>query len=164
MPKPRVFTGIDPGLVCTGLVRLVLPPDETSERWWKVEHEAINGLDIPAISAWVDQRPGHPVFVEDYRARQSYNSDPEMIRGVDRIKMSVPNVTLINNSGSKKVIRPALLKLMSLYKFPTTHHQDLQAAARILIWGMLKNENYNELLATFVDDHISGHPWTNYIN
>ena len=160
MSRPRVFTGIDPGLVHTGLVRVVFPPGQTSERWWRVEYEIVNGIDVPAIKDWVDQRPGHPVFVEDYRARASYRNDPEMIRAVDRIKQNVAEVTLVSNAGSKQVLRRKLLQLLDLYKFPATHHQDLQAAARILVWGMLKDESTNALIAAFVEDNLDGRPWT----
>ena len=164
MPRTQVFTGIDPGLVHTGLVRLVFPPDGFSERWWRVEYQVVDGIDVEAIKDWVAQRPGHPVYVEDYRARRSTHNDPEMIKAVDRIKSSIAEAELVNNAGSKKVIRSKLLKLLDLWKFPATHHQDLQAAARILVWGMLKDATYNELLASFVSDHLAGRVWTKHIS
>lgn len=164
MPRTQVFTGIDPGLVHTGLVRLVFPPDGFSERWFRVEYHVVDGIDVDAIKEWVDERPGHPVYVEDYRARRSTNNDPEMIKAVDRIQRALPEAVLINNSGSKKTIRSKLLKLLDLWKFPATHHQDLQAAARILVWGMLKDATYNELLAGFVNDHLNGRPWTKHVS
>ena len=167
MQVPRVYVGIDPGLVHTGLVRLIFPPDGSGERWFKVEHAVVNGVDNAAVEAiryWNAEHPAHVVFIEDYRARQSYKNDPLMIAAVDRIKSGLPEgARLVNNSGSKKVIRRQLLKLLDLYKFPATHHQDLQAAARILVWGMLKHEYTNALLAEFVTDHLAGNLWDRHV-
>lgn len=167
MQIPQVYVGIDPGIIHTGLVRLVFPPDGSGERWWKVDYAVVNGVDAAAVQAmqyWIAEDPAHVVYVEDYRARTSTRFDPEMIKAVDRIKTGLNNTRLINNSGSKQTIRTKLLKMLDVYKFPATHHQDLQAAARILVWGMLKNDYTNELLAGFVADNLDGKVWTKHVS
>lgn len=146
--------GVDPGLVHTGVVRIELWPDD---RVWSISAEAVDGVDVQKIKQLT---AGGVVYVEDYRARQSYSTDVEMIRAVGVLQSSIPNVALVNNMGSRKTLRRKLLELLGLLKFPTTHHQDLQAAARILVWGMLKEEPHNQVLAQLVKDEIRGTPWT----
>lgn len=52
------------------------------------------------------------------------------------------------------------MNLLGVWKFSTvTHHQDLRSAARIALFGMLKNEETNRLLADVVADHLKGSDW-----
>ena len=146
--------GVDPGLVHTGVVKIELWPDD---RVWSISSEVIDGVDVQKIKQLT---AGGVVYVEDYRARQGYSTDVEMIRAVGALQSNIPNVTLVNNMGSRKTLRRELLGLLDLLKFPATHHQDLQAAARILVWGMLKEEPHNQVLAQLVKDETRGVPWT----
>jgi hypothetical protein len=53
-----------------------------------------------------------------------------------------------------------LLEVLGLWSFSTpTNHDDLRSAARILVLGMLKDEEMNQLLTYILIDHIEGKPW-----
>lgn len=151
---PKVFTGVDPGLVHTAAVSLILLPEV---RQFAVEFTVVDGVDDKAmdqLEAFLDRRSDRgELFVEDYRARQHYSTDIEMIRAVNRIESRF-GATLVNNSGMHKVFRPALLVMLHLHKMPTTNHRDLQAAGRILLAGMAKNRDHNMLLAQLVHDNL----------
>ena len=159
----KVFTGVDPGLVHTAAVTLILDPET---RQFAVEFTVIDGVDdraLDQLEEFLNRRTDRgELYVEDYRARQHYSSDVEMIRAVGKIERRF-NATLINNSGMHKVFRPALLVMLHLHKMPTTHHRDLQAAGRILLAGMVKNPEHNRLLARLVEDNLlegPDHAWT----
>lgn len=152
----RVYTGIDPGIVDTGVVRLQF---ETDLRWFRVDTLVADGIKPAAydqVQEFVQAAPSGPVYIEDYRVRQRYSNDTDMLLAVDRFRITVPHAVLVNNTGSKQVIRPKLLDLLTIRRFGIkTHHRDLEAAARIMIYGMLKDPDENELLSQFVDDHLS---------
>lgn len=157
--------GIDPGLVHTGIVVLTFYPGLKD---LEVRSAAVVG-STPAehtqavVEYLADHTPGADhTFVEDYIERgTSYGTNPKMRELMTELKRNVRGAVLVNNTGVKKVVRAPLLDLFQIRKFgTTTHHQDLEAAARILLYGMLKDEELNALVADVVLAHISGEPWS----
>ena len=144
--------GIDPGLVHTGMVRIVLDEglDLSSEQF------VIDGTNTDEARDWVissTYKGSTPsVFIERYRPRSHYGSDERMIKAERDFKAAMPYAQLLSNTGINKVVTQDLLELLDLWKFSTvTHHQDLRAAARIAVLGILRNPEMNKRLADYVE-------------
>jgi hypothetical protein len=68
--------------------------------------------------------------------------------------------TVLLNTGVKKTIKRPLMELLGCWAFTTTtHHQDLRSAARIALYGMVKNDTLNQVLYSVVRDHLEGRTW-----
>lgn len=150
--------GIDPGLVHTGAVRIIIGKGEIH-----VSHTVVAGMDAATVAAWAKYHalPVDHIFVEKYDARQHYSTDERMIKGEAAFKRELKQAEFIKNMGSKKIISIQVLNLMGLWNFTTsTHHQDLRSAARIAVLGMLKTPSLNLILADMVRDTLDGSPWT----
>jgi hypothetical protein len=147
--------GIDPGIVHTGVVSI-----EFHKREIEVEHHVLFGPD--AHQAGVLCRSfGQPpaIFIEGYRSRSNLEHDKEMLNAVADFRKETGG-TVLDNTGVKKIVKPAVLKVLGAWDFSTpTHHQDLRSAARIAVLGMLKDPDMNRVLADCIRDHIDGHPW-----
>jgi hypothetical protein len=159
MASVTEVVGIDPGVVHTGLVRLVF---DTGLRSMSIRTRLMDGVNAAEIKAWVDdsihRRPY--VFVEKYRPRHNFSTDSEMIRAERELKVAMPAATLISNTGSLSTVTPGLLRLLNLWEFrPVSHHQDLRSAARIAVLGMMKDSDLNRMLADMVDAELKGDPW-----
>ncbi len=168
--KHTLAVGIDPGLVNTGVVAVDF--DSGTKHITVIPHVVdfprAHETHGPAVSTWVRALPtqwGAPhIFIEDYNPRSSFNTDKRMIDLVAQIARATHG-TRINNTGVKKVVRQPLMQLLHLWSFAqSTHHQDLRSAARIMLYGMLKNERLNQLLTTVVMDHCDGSSWTVHVN
>jgi hypothetical protein len=152
--------GVDPGLVHTGVVRLVFRP---TKRHIEITHLAVPGPRAIAVRDWAMDTRGigvrPTIFIEGYQPRHHYGSDPMMIAAVNDMRKATGG-TVVNNTGVKKVVRRDLMGLLGVWTFGTvTHHQDLRAAARIALLGMLKDPRLNELVADVVRDHLAGDSW-----
>lgn len=159
-PESVQVVGMDPGLVHTGLVCLDF---DARTSVVSVAHQVIDGVAIDQIVATLAhwERPvRRVVFAEQYIPRQSLNTDVRMVKAEQQIKDAVPDVRLINNTGVRQVVKPGLLALVGAVGFPTTHHRDLQAAARIALYGMVKDHALNQLLVRVVKHRMEGTPWT----
>jgi hypothetical protein len=67
------------------------------------------------------------------------------------LRRSLPGVEILDNTGVKKVVTKPLMQLLGCWDFPTvTHHQDLRSAARIALYGGLKDQDINSLLTQIV--------------
>lgn len=157
--------GIDPGLVHTGVVSLKF---SARDRAMYRGFEIVNGLDLAKIrqvtdymAADVDKYDKPRIFIEGYRPRSHYDTDNRMVVGVSEIRKATDGKVL-NNTGIKKVVRPELLALLGLEKFPTTHHQDLESAARIMALGMIKEPVLNGMLCDIVEAYLKGQAWHVY--
>lgn len=153
--------GIDPGLVHTGCVCLEIDHDQ---RRLTVHHLVIDSGDHAEQAAeWVDQitqTKKTPVFIESYRERgQNYGTNPAMRELLSKFKARLPRATVLDNMGVKKIVRRPLRQVLGLDSFPTTHHQDLESAARILVMGMLKDEKFNLELTKVLEAHLDGSPY-----
>lgn len=157
--KHTHVVGIDPGIVHTGVVRLLLDGDN---RHVTVRHTAIDGPDAAATKKWIDQPAVSmpTVFIEGYRSRSNLGHDREMLNAVADFRKETRG-TVLDNTGVKKIVLPSVLQVLGAWQFSTpTHHQDLRSAARIAVLGMMKDPDMNRLLADVIRDHIDGKPWT----
>jgi hypothetical protein len=78
------------------------------------------------------------VVAEEYKARDNDKSkDNSVLETIAYIQLCYPNLILQNNAGYKSDIPDDLLKILGLWKFEKSHHQDIRAAARLgLFWAM----------------------------
>lgn len=158
--------GIDPGLVHTGVVELIF---NTDNKIISVTHEAVIGPNAQAVNDFITQPVVDPdlwgggtphIFIEKYQPRSHFSTDARMMQAVSEMKAGLPGSQVLLNTGVKKVVRRELMQLLGVWQFATTtHHQDLRAAARIALLGMLKDERMNTLLADVVRDHLEGRTW-----
>ena len=151
--------GIDPGLVHTGAVRFLLRP---AVREVETHHAVFSGTRPEPVRDWVldgAYRVRPRVYVEGYRPRSHLGTDEKMTVAVNEMKKLTGGRVLLNE-GVKKVIRPELMRLLDVWLFSTaTHHQDLRSAARIALYGMVKDDQTNQVLADLVRDHLKGDDW-----
>ena len=160
-------TGVDPGLVHTGIVQFRILPEL---RQWSLLEQAIPGIpdakgrptvDVDATVKWCLANRSDAVFVEAYRPRSHLQNDARMGEAVSDLRRRIPNAKSLDNTGVKQVVLPALMKALDVWQFTTkTHHQDLRAAARIGLYGLLKNEEWNPILDQLIQDHIDGKGWS----
>ena len=153
------IVGVDPGLVHTGVVRLVFRPDEKAV---DVAHQAIVGPDAAAVRAWAvpDPHDWPRIFIEKYQPRSHFAGDVRMVEAQANLKTRLPSAQLLLNTGVKQVVRKSLMELLGIWRFTTvTNHQDLRSAGRIALYGMLKDEELNRLLADVVRDQLKGDDW-----
>ena len=151
--------GVDPGLVHTGVVGVEFDPLRKKVR---VDHEVILGPDVDAVKQAIEAKHPRdtPVFIEGYRPRSAFDTDAKMVVAVSEMKKATGGM-VIANTGVKKVIRRRLMQELGMWKFATaSNHQDLRSAAYILLYGMVKDPQLNEVLAEFVRDHLAGEPWS----
>jgi hypothetical protein len=152
--------GVDPGLVHSGVVAISL---DTEARTIEVRHDVIQGPDAVKIHESVDRFTAGRTkcWIEQYRDRgTAFQAHGKMREFETLIQREIGWAVLLQNMGSKKIVRKPLMVALHAYKFPTTNHQDLQAAARIAIFGALKNDELNGVITDVVMDHIDGRPWT----
>lgn len=157
--------GIDPGLVHTGLV---VTEWHTGTELIARSHEVIQGATRQDhVDQVVETLSGlgklDRVFIESYRNRgNSYGTDPAMRELMQMLRAATTRwpVSVLDNTGVKKVVRAPLMKAVGLTGWPTTHHQDLESAARILLYGMLKDPDLNQVVAEAVIAHVDGRGWT----
>jgi hypothetical protein len=154
------IVGIDPGLVHTGLVRMIFLP--IGDRII-VQHHVVLGDKPDEVADWIGSttcRVRARIFGEDYRTRSSFNTDPRMREAVSNLKARLPSAVFLDNMGVKGVVKRPLMELLGVWKFSTpTHHQDLRSAARIALFGMLKDPELNAVITAAVKAHLAGRPW-----
>lgn len=147
--------GVDPGLVHTGVVLLTF---DSKQHVLEVDSEVVAGLDAPRIRQFcAATKP--TIFIEGYRPRNKLNNDRRMQEGVALIHSAIGG-RVLDNMGVKKIVRRPLMQACGVWTFSTkTHHDDLRSAARIALYGMLKDDNLNRVLSDFVRDLTQGRPW-----
>ena len=100
------------------------------------------------------------VFVEKYEDRgTTFTTHSEMRAFETQLKRLVPHIVLLSNAGVKKVVKDDMLERLHCLNFPTTNHRDLQAAARIGIYGALKDPAANSLIYQYLIDSVRGESW-----
>ena len=153
-----MFSGIDPGIVTTGVVTLSIDSDE---RVFQVFEKAFTQEKLPMLEAWVPLHGSQRIFIEAYEPRSNFGHDTRMAELVKQIADKTGG-KVISNKGVKKVIRKKLMEHLGLWNFQTqTHHQDLRSAAYIMLYGMVKDEVGNQLLTQIVWDHLFHDDWGN---
>lgn len=150
--------GIDPGLVHTGVVRLLF---NSSTNVLNIEPRTIIGPDMEEADAFTRQAglPKPHVFVEEYRPRHSLVTNIAMLAAQKEIVALNRGVVLVSNTGIRHVVKRPLMEALDLWNFQSTHHQDLRSAARIALLGMMKDDHLNALLAQVVRDMLDQRPW-----
>lgn len=153
--------GIDPGLVHTGCVSMRF--DET-HRTITVQHLAVRGPDVDRVKDWIvsldEPGPRPRIFMEKYAPRQRLNTDERMVKAEAAFMRGLKGCEVLRNHGVKQLIKPELMNVLGVWQFATpTHHQDLRAAARIAILGMMKDPPLNAWLADVVRDTLDGNRW-----
>lgn len=155
------ITGIDPGLVHTGAVNMCLDP---ASREFSIVYQVFDGVTPAAldeVAAWAQEHWAQETFIEAYRPRSHFSADARMGEAVSTLRRSIPRARSLDNTGVIKVIKPELMRLLGVWSFDqATHHQDLRSAARIGLYGLVKNPDYNRVLATLVMDHLDNRPWS----
>lgn len=157
-----ILIGVDPGLVTTGLVMLDI--DEKAKRL-RVWATAIEGTDSHAaqVADWVGDLGGEPyrMVIESYRPRgNSFTTDPKMQKLLLEFKLTFPKALVLDNTGMKSVVKPALMQLLHVWNFSQkSHHQDLRSAARIALYGALKDDDLNPLMTDVVTSLIDNTGW-----
>lgn len=153
------IVGIDPGLVHTGVVRLIF---DSKNHTLTIESTVLDGLDAEGANDWTFQTglPRPEVFIEKYQPRQVLSTDVRMVQGEKEFKHWLPSAKVLSNTGVKRVAAEPLMRALGVWKFNSvTHHQDLRSAARIAVLGMMKDDNLNQVLADFIRAHLNHKPW-----
>jgi hypothetical protein len=137
--------------------------DET-HRTVTVQHAVVRGPDVDKVKEWIKsiEQPGpRPhIFIEKYAPRQRLNTDERMVKADAAFLIGLRGCKMIRNTGSKQVVKQELMQLLGVWQFSTpTHHQDLRSAARIGLFGMMKDPPLNAWLADVVRDTLDGNPW-----
>ena len=154
--------GIDPGLVNTGVVVLRA---NTRQHHLNVEHFVIDGKvnhakQVAELLDSLGYSTKH-VFIEAFRERgNQYAQDKAMRELMADFRSVLPKATVLDNMGVKKIVPTEILGIFGMDNFPTTHHRDLESAARILLYGMLKDDRLNEVVYEIVSDYVHLRPWS----
>lgn len=149
--------GIDPGLVHTGCVVIQL---DHLRKHITVRSQVVVGPDAAEAASFMGLWVPDLVTIEGYRRRSNFGTDPEMTSAIARFKLALPQARVLDNMGVKQVVTRELMELLGVWKFKQmTNHQDLRSAARIGIFGALKDDRLNAALAEVVEDHLAGNSW-----
>lgn len=143
------IVGVDPGLQDTGVVGIRLDFDR---KLVDVQSTVVNkGKPAQIIDAVKGMEPSGFVFCEEYNPRHTLNTDRAMVELQHQLKLAMPSIRLVKNTGVQQVIKQGLMELLHVWSFHTaTRHQDLRSAARIALYGAVKNPKLNKDLFNFV--------------
>lgn len=155
------FTGIDPGLVHTAVVTLEI---NRYDMRWGTSFRVFDGLGDDVVEEIKQHtRRDTAVFVEEYKPRSHFSQDNEMVSGVSRLNKAIHKAQVISNTGVKKVVRRKVMDYFDLWNWPqVTHHQDLRSAAYILLYGMYKEPEFNQLIYKILADEFDGRQWQQF--
>lgn len=107
-----------------------------------VNHWVVPSAKINDIRKWFEEvgrfLQTDVVVIEKFEARDNDKSkDNSVLETIDLFQILFPKSVLQNNAGYKSDIPDDLLKILGLWKFDKSHHQDVRAAARLgLFWAM----------------------------
>ena len=152
--KTVVLTGIDPGLVHTGVVHL-----QFSGPGLIVDSQVFAGTDPRGAANYAQSfgRYEDHIWIEAYTDRASaYGGDQRMRDLLAQFKLLLPKATVLDNMGVKTVVTQELMELLGCWRFPTpTHHQDLRSAARIALFGALKDPALNQMIYDYLEKEMA---------
>ncbi|WEA92599.1 hypothetical protein [Streptococcus intermedius] len=81
------------------------------------------------------------VVIEKFEVRDNDRSkDNSVLETIAFIQLCYPNAILQRNAGYQSDIPNELLKLLGLWKFEKSHHQDVRAAARLGLFYAMRND------------------------
>ena len=148
--------GVDPGVVHTGVVAIRLHPENNT---WMIAPQLFMGLDPQPVKDWCKGWDYNNVFIEGYRPWSHFSTDADMSAAINEMK-KMRDASVLNNMGIKNVIKPPMMEMLGVWKFKqSTHHQDLRSAARIGLYGLVKDPIMNRILTGFVTDQLDGKEW-----
>ena len=147
--------GIDPGLVHTGVVSLLV---DSQQRAISVSSHVVNGPNAGQVAAAVDKRA--TLFIEKYEDRGTvFTQHSDMRKFEVELHKLLPKATILSNTGVRKVVTEQMLRVLGLTGFRTTHHKDLESAARIAVYGGLKDPAINAVFYQALTSYTDGRPW-----
>ena len=158
--------GVDPGIVHSGVVKLEIDPDKqqmvitpyvisATGKENKAEAMLEGILQVPGILS----RSVIPV-IEGYKDRGTAFATHGTMRELETLlKKGLSHATVLMNMGIRSVLTLGLQEVFHIKKFPTTNHQDLQAAAKIAVYYGLKDDELNVIFTRILTDHLAGQPW-----
>lgn len=107
-----------------------------------VDHWVVPSAKIESTRKWFEEvgrflKPDI-VVIEKFEARDNDKSkDNSVLENIALFQILFPGSILQRNAGYQSDIPNELLKLLGLWKFSKSHHQDVRAAARLgLFWAM----------------------------
>jgi hypothetical protein len=144
--------GIDPGIVHTGFVVMQFTPGLEV----KVSPIVFEGDERDKVVKAANDYPDAYIFIEGYRPRGNiYAQDTKMADLVAELDKRIRRAKVVDNTGVKGVVGQKLMELFGVWRFTLpTHHQDLRSAARIAIYGALKDEDLNEILFDYAFERL----------
>ena len=144
MSEALTIVGIDPGLVDTGFVVMQFVPDQVV----RVTPMVFTGGKVDEVVDAANKFRSGYVYIEAYRPRGNvYKQDKRMAELCSTLNQRIRRGKLIDNTGVKNVVSQRLMELFGVWDFSMkTHHQDLRSAARIALYGALKDAELNETL------------------
>ena len=81
------------------------------------------------------------VIFEHFEARDNAKSkDNTVLETIAEIQKLIPYAEPFRNGGYKSDIPDNLLKILGLWKFEKSHHQDARAAARLVLFYAMRND------------------------
>ena len=81
------------------------------------------------------------VVIEKFEVRDNdHSKDNSVLETIAFIQLCYPNAILQRNTGYQSDIPNELLKLLGLWKFKKSHHQDVRAAARLGLFYAMRND------------------------
>ena len=88
------------------------------------------------------------VIFEHFEARDNAKSkDNTVLETIAEIQRLIPEAEPFRNGGYQTDIPDNLLKILGLWKFKKSHHQDIRAAARLALFYAMRND---------IEDFITG--------
>lgn len=144
MSEALTLIGIDPGLVHTGVVIMQFRPDGDLH----VAGHVFDGDKSMDVVPLVSRYKTAYIYIEAYRPRGNvYKQDERMKKLVNDLNSAIRRGKVLDNTGSKNVVSKELMEVFGVWYFAQkTHHQDLRSAARIAIYGALKDLELNQVL------------------
>lgn len=111
----------------------------------KLENSWVASYGVQGFKEWFEtvgyNLKADVVVVEQFEARDNDKSkDNSVIETIDFIKTCYPDLFLQRNAGYKSDIPDELLKVLELWKFKKSHHQDVRAAARLALFYAMRND------------------------
>lgn len=164
------LVGIDPGIVDTGVVLFKM---DDERRVWTVRvhvsshivqkkgFTSVVDLDkLARLSEWIrGHQPSH-IGIEGFRQRgRNQTQDRLMSDLVKVLGTSLSGSQVVDNTGIRKVVKPAVLELFGVSRFAGTNHSDLKSAARVALKIGYQDPQVNRLIAQFIVDNVEGKPW-----
>ena len=81
------------------------------------------------------------VIFEHFEARDNSKAkDNSVLETIAEIQKLIPCAEPFRNGGYKSDIPDNLLKILGLWKFEKSHHQDVRAAARLALFYAMRND------------------------